>query len=201
MKKLHVVYIPGLGDDNIARQSKAISTWRWWNVDAELFQMNWSDSQPWAKKFERLLARIDTLDTAQVPVALVGVSAGGSAVINAYAARKHKLVGVVCISGKVNRPNKIGPRYLRQNPSFVESARQAPDSLDRLDADDRKRILSRYAPLDLVVAQADSHISGARNRLSPTIGHIFTIAFQITLGAPSFLRFLKHLLSERHADA
>jgi hypothetical protein len=41
-------------------------------------------------------------------VSLVGASAGAGAAINAFAARKNIVNGVVCIAGKVNNPDAIG---------------------------------------------------------------------------------------------
>jgi pimeloyl-ACP methyl ester carboxylesterase len=190
-QKLHVIYIPGLGDHMPDSQRRVVAFWRHWGVEAELFQMDWADDVAWEVKFARLIARIDELTAAGKPVALVGASAGASAVINAYAARKDKIVGVVSICGKINHPEGIGERYRRQNPSFIPSAYQAPQSVEQLDARHRARILCRYAIFDGVVPKHDSQIPGARNRTSPTFLHSITIALQITLGAPSFLRFLK----------
>src|SRR5947209_4364524 len=95
---LYIIYIPGLGDKKSVGQQKAISTWRIWGVKAELCKMNWSDDEPWNSKFKRLLARIDDLTAQHKQVALAGASAGASAVINAYAARKDTVVGCVLIA-------------------------------------------------------------------------------------------------------
>src|SRR5690349_5120081 len=116
MPKLTIIYIPGLGDQNPVYQRKAIGFWRHYGVEPELFQMNWGDKKPWEPKFNKLLKRIDQL-SKKGPVALVGVSAGASAVINAYAARKDKVVGVVCIAGKIHRPENIQTHYRKNNPS------------------------------------------------------------------------------------
>ncbi len=194
-KQLHVIYVPGLGDKKVDGQRRAVNAWRLWGVEPELFQMNWGDKKPWLPKFQRLLARIDELSEQNKPVALVGVSAGASAVINAYAARKGKIAGVVCIAGKINRPQAIDQRYYVNNISFVTSAHDCEQALQTLTADDRARILSRFAALDLRVTREDSRVPGAHNRLSPTIGHVLTIAVQLIFGAPSFLRFLKHQLA------
>jgi pimeloyl-ACP methyl ester carboxylesterase len=191
-QKLHVIYIPGIGDAAGAFQPWAVETWPRWGAEAELFSMNWGDDVVWAEKFEHLLDRIDALAADGKNVALVGASAGAAAVVNAYAARQHKIVGVVCICGKINNPDSIGNRYRRNYPSFVVAAYKTAEALAKLDDKARRRILCRYALFDNVVTnRADSRIPGARNRFSPTILHSLTIAFQITFGAPSFLRFLK----------
>lgn len=155
--------------------------------------MNWGDKQPWQPKFDRLLARIDELTLAGHKVGLAGASAGATAVINAFAARQDSLVGVVCIAGKINRPETIGERYARNNPSFLASANYCKASLASLDTKARKRIMSRYAMFDERVTKIDSRVPGGVNRLLLSVGHVPTIVIQITLMAPIWIRFLKRL--------
>lgn len=200
MSKLHVIYIPGLGDHRIKGQSRVISLWNIWGVEAEIYRMYWKDDIPWEEKFNKLLDHIDTLHKKGKKIGIVGASAGGSSAINAYAARKDRIVGVVCIAGKVNNPDNIGQRYRKYNPSFVESAYTAPASLESLNDVDRKHILSRYGLYDPIVKKADSQLHGAINRYSPAFGHVFTIGLQITAGAPSFLGFLKKLAKKSQKE-
>jgi hypothetical protein len=190
---LHVLYIPGLGDHKVGGQQRAVSTWKRWGVTPELFQMNWADGEPWENKFSRLLDRIDELNNAGSKVALVGASAGASAVINAFAARKHIVVGSVLLSGKVNRPSAVGDSFKRNNPAFWTSINDCQEALASLNTNDRGRILSRYGVLDEMVPFTDSVIKGARNRAVPTIGHAFNIGSQLLIGAPSFIKYLKRL--------
>jgi pimeloyl-ACP methyl ester carboxylesterase len=188
---MYVIYVTGLGDHDPRGQRLALKLWPLWGVKAELFQMNWADNESWQTKFDRLLRRIDSLTGKAESVALVGASAGAGAAINAFAARKDKLAGCVLIAGKVNNPDSIGQAYRRKNPAFVESAYEAPKSLLKLKDEDRARVLSRYGLMDEMVRRPDSVISGAVNQIVPSIGHFLTIALQITIGAPSFIRFLK----------
>ncbi|MDB5176105.1 MAG: hypothetical protein JWM81_963 [Candidatus Saccharibacteria bacterium] len=188
--KQAVIYIPGLGDERLTGQRRAIKTWAWYGVKPELFQMHWTDQEPWDKKFERLLSRIDTLVGEGRRVAIVAASAGASAAINAYASRKNVVNAVVLIAGKVHRANAIHPALIRNNPSFGTSAFDSQAALASLTPEDRRRILSRYGIIDGVVTPADSRIPGARNRAVPSIGHFFTIASQLILGAPSFIHFI-----------
>lgn len=193
-KPLHIIYIPGLGDTKEPRgQLRAVARWAKYGVEAELFRVHWGDKQPWMPKFDRLLARIDELLDTGRDVALIGASAGAGAAINAFTARKDRLVGVVCIAGKVNRANAIGPHYRRDNRSFVESAKACELALTHLTSDDRARILTRYGLVDETVYKPDSRIPGATNQLLPTISHALTIAYGITLGMPANIRFLKKL--------
>lgn len=153
--------------------------------------MNWADKEPWQPKFDRLLARIDELVSDGYNVGLVGASAGGSAVINAFAASKQVVVGAVCIAGKLNYPETIGQTYRKENPAFVKSAEQCKAALTVLNNLDRKRVMSRYALFDETVQRRDSFIPGAHNRTVLMIGHVLTIATQLVFAAPSFIHFLK----------
>lgn len=190
-RKLHLIYITGLGDDRASGQRMAVGLWNIWGVDAEVFQPHWAVKEPWETKFERLLNRIDALRAEGKNVGLVGISAGASAAINAFAARQAEVVGVVLIAGKVNRPEAIDTYHNEANPAFVESANACQGALAKLDANARRRILSRYGLYDGRVAVADSVIPGAHNRRVLASAHAFIIASQTIFGAPSFIRFLK----------
>lgn len=189
-----VIYVPGLGDNHYKGQQLLISSWRLWGVRSLMVRMIWHDGEPFQAKFDRLTATIDQLHAKGHRVSLVGASAGAGAVINAFAARKDKVSGVVLIAGWVNFPENIGPGYRRSNAAFVESAYAVQPSLDKLSFEtDRSRILSRYAAVDPVVSQKYSEVAGAHNKIVPTVGHSVTIATQLLFGAPTFLRFLKRL--------
>lgn len=188
---LYLIYVPGLGDSRVTGQRLAVRSWKIWGVQTEVFQMNWADKEPWAQKFQRLIERIDVLRLSGTRVALVGSSAGASAVVNAYAARQQNIVGCVLIAGKVNRPQAIGRRYATHNPAFVASVQNCQQSLVELGKDYRARILSLYAVADGIVHCTDSVIEGAHNKRVWSVGHAFTIGVQIIFGAPRFIRFLK----------
>jgi hypothetical protein len=155
--------------------------------------MRWADKEPWEPKFNRLLNRIDALVTDGKVVGLIGASAGASAVINAYAARKDSVLGCGLIAAKVNRPDFIGKHIQRENPAFVESVKACQVALKSLSSADRRRILNRYALADETVYKPDSRIPGADNHILPSIGHALTIASQITLGIRGFIKFFRRL--------
>lgn len=191
-----VIYVPGIGDHRYIGQRLLIQTWRLWGVKPVMVRMVWHEGKSFAPKLRRLLHAIDALNTAGYTVSLVGASAGAGAVINAFAERIMVVNGVVCLAGKIHRPEAIGASYQQHSPAFVESAYRVQASLDRLDFDtERPRIQSRYATVDLVVPKEDSEISGARNTPVITMGHALTIGTQLLFGAPSFLRWLRKLPS------
>jgi len=189
-----VIYIPGIGDDAKKLQGTLIKKWRLYGVQALVHEMPWMDQEPFAPKLARLIALIKELHGQNHIVSLVGASAGAGAAINAFAACKDKVNGVVCIAGKVNNPDSIGNGYRRRSPSFIESAQQVQFSLDALDQRDaRTRIMSRYAFFDPVIPREDSIVLGGMNKTVPTIGHAVTIVEQLVVGAPRYLRWLKQL--------
>lgn len=191
-KRLHVIYVPGVGDSDPEFQRWAVNLWKWWGVDSELFQVNWAENAEWQTKLASLLNRVDELKAEGRSVALVGASAGGSAVINAYAARKAEIAGVVTLCAKLKKPSDIGPKYRNANPPLLDSVAGSEMSLTSLDVNDRARILTRRALYDEVVTtKSDSVIEGARNQISLTPFHALTIGLQLIFGAPGFLRFLK----------
>ena len=189
-KPLHIIYIPGLGDAKVTRQQNLVSIWRIYGVHPHLFQMKWADGEDWKPKLVRLRAQIDLLLKEGNDVAVCGASAGAAAALNVYAARKDKLAGCVLIAGKINRPENIREKLVKENPAFAQAAKEVPKAIGKLTVADRKKILSRYG-FDFVVNNADSKIRGARNRHVFTVGHTVTIAVQLIFGAPSFIRFLK----------
>jgi dienelactone hydrolase len=191
--KIHdVIFVPGLGDERLQAQRWLISSWRLWGVRPHMVQMNWAKGQDFEPKLQKLFAKIDELYAKGHKVSLVGASAGAGAVLNAFAARKEKVTGVVCICGKVNNPEGIGEGYRQRTPAFIGSAYRVQTSLDQLGfKTDRVRIQSRYAVADGVIRMADSKVIGGHNKTMPTIGHAFTIATQLLFGAPFFIRFLK----------
>jgi pimeloyl-ACP methyl ester carboxylesterase len=189
-----VIYIPGIGDDIKKLQSTLIKKWRLYGVQPLVHEMPWMDQEPFASKLERLVALIKELHGQDRIVSLVGASAGAGAAINAFAQRSGKVNGIVCIAGKVNNPDTIGEGYRRRSPSFIESAQQVQFSLDALDEGNyRKRIMSRYALFDPIIPRQDSIVLGGVNITVPTFGHSVTIAEQLLLGAPNYLRWLKQL--------
>ncbi len=193
MKQHHVIYVPGLGDPRYGKQGWALRLWSVYGVYAHYFPLIWGDGELFEPKFKRLINKIDEVYDQGHIVSLVGVSAGASAVVNAYAQRKDKINGVVCICGKLNNPQTMYPHIFIKNPAFKGSMEKLPSSLRKLSSAKRRRILSIHPLSDHSVPPADTIIPGAQEKRVISMGHVFTIATQITLGAPAFISYLKRL--------
>lgn len=190
--KQAIIYVPGLGDHRSHGQRKVVELWRFWPVDhTEVVLMQWNQDEAFELKLSRLIARIDALNTQGYRVSLVGVSAGASAAVHAYAARPDTVHRVVCICGKLQRPETISPHTYRANPAFRESMYLLPASLEQLDNQQRRQILSIRPLADESVPPADTVIPGARTKTIPAFSHVISIAVAITLYSGMVVRFTR----------
>lgn len=195
-----VIYIPGLGDNRIKGQRKAVGAWRVQGVEPYLFQMNWADSEAFTPKLERLLALIDRLAAEGKTVSLVAASAGASTAMHAYAARENTVNGVVSICGKLSGLHSVHPLTYRRNPAFLQSMRGLNESVKSLDMAARARILSLRALADEAVPLADTRLPGTVGKTMPVAGHFFGIAYGLTVGSFTAIRFLKRMESTPRPD-
>lgn len=195
-KPLHIIFIPGLGDKPTAQsfrlQQRAVKAWRSYGVSTELVAMQWGDpDETWQQKLDRLALAIDVAAGSGKAVGLVGASAGALAAITAYEEHTHQVVGVVTIAGKINRPEAVGDRYKQANPALMAAIASCQLALSKLEPEQRSRIMSRRGLYDELVRKSDNYVPGARNRVVLGLSHAGTIAAQLTVGAPSIVRFLK----------
>lgn len=164
--------------------------WKIFGIKVHFFPLGWADKEPFALKLQRLLDKIDFLQKDCQSVSLIGVSAGGGAVINAYARRKN-LTSVICIVGKINNPQTIGNFTYRTNPAFKESAFMVKESLEKLGDDERRRIMSIHPLKDLTVPIPDTMIDGAKIRKVWAPGHVSAIFVSLVFGGRMIARFIR----------
>jgi hypothetical protein len=186
-----IIYVPGLGDHRSRGQQFIMKAWRIYGLHTEVVNMNWHTSEMFNSKLDRLLLRIDTLAEQGYAVSLIGVSAGASAVINAYTVRQDKIHRVVCICGKLRSAESVSSYTYRVNPGFGESLQHLPESLFGLNSDKRVHILSIRPTADELVPPSDTIIPGAISKVIPTRGHAISIGFSITVYSWAIIRFIK----------
>jgi pimeloyl-ACP methyl ester carboxylesterase len=187
---IQAFYIPGLGDSSSQGQRHVLKLWSIYGVKVHYYPMYWSDDRSYAEKIEAFLSAIDDQSKQGSRLALIGTSAGASAVINAFAAKKDVVDRVVCISAKLNNPQTAAGRF-EKNPSFKDSLDMVASSLASLSKTDRKRILSLHPIYDGVVPIRDTRIEGAHEGTEPVVGHAVSIAYALTLGSHRIANFLK----------
>lgn len=190
--KHNVIYVPGLGDPRYPQQGWALKAWdHLYGIRTHYLPLIWGDGEVFQPKFQRLLADIDELATSTSQLSLIGVSAGASAVLNAFAERPDAIDKVVCICGKINNPQTISRATLEHNPVFGESITLLQANLPRLDSVQRARIMSIHPLRDGVVPPKDTIIDGAHEKVIPSIGHVASIGYCLTAGSYDIVKFLK----------
>jgi pimeloyl-ACP methyl ester carboxylesterase len=187
----HVIYIPGIGDHRSYGQNIAIQLWRLFGLTPHYLPLGWRTKEGFDRKLKRLLERIDLLRSRGDTVSLVGISAGASVVLAAYAQRP-ELNGVVCICGKIQNPGNIKSSTYAINPDFKESMRRVQTNLELLNRKSLlKNVMSMYALRDRTVPPEDARIKGAAEKIVPGWDHGSGIFFGVVLGAPAIAGFLR----------
>lgn len=193
-QQLHVIYVPGILDDIYHAQSTIVRFWRFSGVHGHCHEMPWFGPESYEPKFQRLLDEVDRHAAQGHAVALVGASAGASAVLNAYVARPDKIRGVVLLCPKINYPETVSQKTYDKNPAFKQSLMQLQANLAKLTARQKAEcILSYYSPADGTVPYEASVIPGVQQKSLPAFRHPRAIIYGISFGAPGFIRFLKRL--------
>ncbi len=187
----HIIYVPGIQDDLFHAQSLIIKFWRLFGVCGHCHPLPWAGQGDYATKAATLLARIDDYVAAGHRVSLVGASAGASAVLNAYAARRTAVSGVAYICAKINRPETVSAETLGENPAFKTALALLQANLQTFDAADKSRFYSFYSVKDGTVAYADTRVNGVRESKLAPLGHGLAIIYCLTFGFPKLLRVLK----------
>jgi len=190
----HVVYIPGLNDHRAKLQYKVVRAWRLLGVKVTIEPMNWSDQKSYDSKLEHLLATIDMLHDQGHEVSLVGVSAGASMALNAFAVRPHTVYKVACICGKINHPETVANVTYQRNPAFKESMDLLENSINNLSIQQLERIRCIHPLADNIVPIADTKVDGASEKTIPVVGHTLGIVYAITLGSLDITSFMKKQL-------
>jgi hypothetical protein len=196
VKRHTVIVIPGLGDKTGLLQC-ATYHWRIFDLNTIIYPFGWHDtSVSYEKSFTQLLSLIDERIANGDTVSLIGTSAGASAVINAYSKRKSSIYRVVNICGRLRKGSQKGFRSFasrtRSSSTFAKSVLYAEKNIDKLSTHDRKKILT-IRPLfgDELVPADTVLVKSAKNIQIPTIEHVLSIAFAVTLFSQKIISFLQ----------
>lgn len=188
------VVVAGLGDQ-VKLLEYLTRGWSRHGVTPVVVSIGWRDrTTSWDEKFGRLLGTIRTYG-ATARVSLVGTSAGGSAVVNAYAAMPRGVWRVVNVCGRL----RVGPTggwrsfaaKTATSPAFAESVRVCDESLRRMALSRRRNILTIRAGLgDELVPPQTVPVDGGTNLTVPVAEHMLGIAAALTVYRGRIFRFL-----------
>lgn len=193
MSQHHVIYVPGILDDKYRAQSSLVASWILHGVHGHCHEMPWAGEGAWEPKFQGLLDEIDKHRKQGHLVSLAGASAGASAILNAYAARKDDITGVAYICAKINGPETVEDKTYRENPAFKTALYALQDELKKLTDEDKAKFHSFYSPADTRVPYKATVIPGVAESKLPAMRHGRAILYAIGPGAGTLLAPLKHL--------
>ncbi len=192
-----VIIVPGLGDETMGLEI-ITKTWKRQDLNMVTCSMNWRDSREGlAVKLDRLLNLIDEFVRNGNKVSLVGTSAGGSAVLNAFMQRKDSIYRVINICGRLRTGTHKGIHSFEtrtaSSPAFAESVKMCEKELKNLTSEDKGRIIT-IRPLfgDELVPANTVTINDVRNITIPTIEHVLSIGLALTLFSRPIIKFLKN---------
>lgn len=177
-----LIIVPGIGDDTAVYYSFA-KRWKRLGYDAQVISFKWVNTHtPFEQNMANFLSQLDQYRSE--PVYMIGISAGGTAVVNALALRNNvKKVITVC------SPLKAMPSL--HNPLLNSSIAQLVSVIEQFSLGQKQRILSVYGLYDQVVNTRLSQVPGVKTKCLWSIIHAPTIYVAMTLYARRLDRFFK----------
>jgi hypothetical protein len=196
MSKRHaVIIVPGLGD-NVNTIQIATNHWRKSGLEIIVHSVGWRNGEKEFKpKLDLLEVLIDKLVNKGNFVSLVGTSAGGSAVLNAYIERKKVLNKIIIICSRLRVGSQHGFRSFEKRTAssrvFAQSIMLSEAREKSLSLADRKRIMTVRAQFGDELVPIDTAIlKDAKNTTIPTIEHVFSIGAALTVFSKPLIEFL-----------
>jgi len=189
-----VIIVPGLGD-KIYTSTIILWYFRRYGLKPIVHPVGWHDSDnTFRPKLNPLVKLIDNYHRGGNKVSLIGTSAGGSAVLNAFIERKKVVYRVVNVCGRLRVGATTGFRSFtsktKSSPSFAESVKLVEVGEGELTISDRRRILTIRPIFDEVVPADTQILTGAKNIQIPVIGHGMGIALALTIFSRPIFQFL-----------
>jgi hypothetical protein len=192
-KKHHVIIGPGL--DGRTNNIKFI-THHWistYNLFPEVCHIFWKDDEGIQPKLHKIIQLVDQLAKSNDSISLIGCSASGSLMLNAFVERKNVIHKVINLDGFLRPGYRIGYRSFEKRSAksiaFRESVYRFEKLETKLTPDDKKKILTVRPLYDELVPPETVVIDGAKNIQIPTVEHVFSIALSLVMYDP-VIRFL-----------
>lgn len=194
MGKIHRVIIgPGL-DGRTGGIKFLVRNWpKRYGLYPEVVKIVWKDGQGFEVKLQKILDLIDKSVKNRDKVSLIGCSASGSLMLNAFIERKHAVDKVVNLSGFLRRGKAKGLRFFdvrsAKSPAFRQSVIHLEKKERSLSMKDRKKILTVRPLYDELVPGDTVVLKGALNKTIPVIEHILGISTALVSYDP-LIKFL-----------
>lgn len=189
----HVVIVPGLSDNPIG-VAWLTRDWRaHYGLTPHVVRFGWR-GQPddFAPRLVRLGRYIDGLVATGAQVSLLGTSAGASAVLNAFFARRDDIRSVVSVCGRLRAGDGVYPSLdqSRNRLLFKPSVLRCDEGISRLTPADKAKILTIRPLFDELVPVTTMTIAGATNRRILAVEHMVGIYLALSVYARLIVDFL-----------
>ncbi|MEI6462560.1 MAG: hypothetical protein WCO33_02725 [bacterium] len=202
MAQTHIViFVPGLGDEvnssQVRRLIWATNRWKKHGVEPVVYLIDWySNQREFKPKLKKLLREIDKYSKKGYKVSLVGCSAGGSAVLNAFIERRESICKVIDVCGRLRKGIQKGFRSFEsrtyKSQAFAEAVEGFENREYLLSSEDRKRIMT-IRPLlgDELVPASTNILNGANNITVPLFEHGISIFASLTVFSKNIIKFIE----------
>lgn len=189
----HVIYVPGL-DDSRKGYELLINRWKIYSIMPHVYRVGWTDGEEnFEPKLKKLVIEINNLIKQKQTVSLVGGSAGGSAVMNAFL-KQPKINAVVSICGRLKTGENVSPSLewaARNSPAFKSSVLMFEKKEPSMKKEQRDKVLTLSPLWDEIVPRTTIPLQGATNKTLPSFEHVITGFLGMTLFSPIVLGFIK----------
>lgn len=190
----HVIISPGL-DGRVGGLKFVTAKWsQKYDLYPEVTQIIWKDKIGLLPKLKKITDKIDQLTNEGHMVSLIGTSASGSLMLNAFLERKSVISRVVNVGGFLRPGNETGLRNFKVRSAASISFRQSVERFEKFEPSltlpDRKKILTVHPIYDELVPPDTVTLKGALNEQVPMLEHVFGIALAMVLYDP-VIKFLK----------
>lgn len=165
-----------------------------YGIEPHVVDFVWmAESDKFPLRFERMGKYLDEDIKESKDISLLGISAGGSAVVNLFYPRKDKIKKVITVCGRVHDPNvrKMWNHKPEVLGVYEESVKLCETNLDKLTSQDKKRILTIRPLYDEVVPTKTMTIEGAVNERILAAQHMVSISLALSLYSKTIVDFLK----------
>ncbi|MFA5135931.1 MAG: hypothetical protein WC489_00885 [Patescibacteria group bacterium] len=189
-----VILIPGLSDNANNLQFVTNNWEQKHDITPYVHVVPWtSNTENFDAKLERLIHKIDILSEKKHRVSLIGTSAGGSCVINAFCKRRSQIHKVVNVCGRLKKGTHVFPSLdfaCRRSPSFKDSVLLCEKNIETLSTKDKQKIMTVSSLFDEAVPLSLMSINGAYNIRIISLEHAISIALALTLYSQKITDFL-----------
>ena len=189
MKKLSIIYIPGLGDSYDGLRQYALKKWASQEREIIFVPMLWDDK---TELFSHKLDRIhDAIQGSSGKVILVGESAGAATALVAMHQFGRDVAQVITLAGKNHGAEDVQISLYRRHPAFREAMVRADKVVEGLSQTKKNAIKIFYSEHDYTVRPKYSLIDGVAHYKVFGLGHGMTISLLLTINRSKIFQQLK----------